>query len=157
MKLRLLCLVAVVTLLFAGVAAAGTHRLRGKVKGDANSRVSLKVIVKRKNGKRRPTRVKSVRFSKVDFICPDSGTTGEKGGSFKSGKVRLIGPRGHRSYGFELDKTTSDGINISVTGTVNRRGTRVRGSIEYTFSETGIGGTPDCSSGNVSFRARRKR
>jgi hypothetical protein len=72
-------------------------------------------------------------------------------------RVKLIGPRGHRSYGFELDKTTSTGINIAVTGTVNRKGTRVKGSIEYTFSEAGGGGTPDCSSGNVRFSARRKK
>ncbi|HEY1357247.1 MAG TPA: hypothetical protein VGF21_02980 [Thermoleophilaceae bacterium] len=44
-----------------------------------------------------------------------------------------------------------------MTGTVNRKGTRVKGSIEYTFSEAGGGGTPDCSSGNVRFSARRKK
>jgi hypothetical protein len=157
MKLKLLALMAVASLLFAGVALGKTNRLKGKVKGDGNSRVSLKLVVKRVHGRRRPVRVRSFKFSKVDYICPDSGTTGQKGGSFKSGKVKLIGPKGHRSYGFELDKTTSDGINIAVTGTVNRRGTKVKGSIEYTFSETGIGGTPDCSSGNVTFSAKRKR
>src|SRR5436190_8808535 len=158
MRLRLVTLVAFVTLLCAAATAlAATNRLRGRVKGDANSRVSLKVVVKKRHGVRRPTAVKPFKFSKVDYTCPDSGTHGEKGGSFKSGKVRLIGPRGHRSYGFELDRTTSDGINIAATGTVNKRGTRVKGSIEYTFSETGIGGEPDCSSGNVRFSARRKR
>ncbi len=157
MKLRLLALVAFATLLLAGAALAKTNRLTGKVKGDDNSRVSLKVTVHRGHGKLRPTGVKPFKFAKVDYVCPDSGATGEKGGSFKSARVKLIGPKGHRSYGFELDKTTSDGINIAVTGTVNRKGTSVKGSIEYTFSETGVGGDPDCSSGNVRFSARRKR
>jgi len=156
-KLRLFSLVALVTLLCAGVAVGKTNRLKGRVKGDGNSRVALKVVVKRRHGKLRPVAVRRFKFAKVDYVCPDSGTTGEKGGSFRSGKVRLIGPRGHRSYGFELDNTTVDGISIAVTGTVNRRGTRAKGTIEYTFSETGIGGEPDCSSGNVRFAARRKR
>jgi hypothetical protein len=157
MKLKLLALAAMATLLFAGVAVAKTNRLKGKVKGDGNSRVSLKVVVKRRHGKRRPTAVKPFKFAKVDYVCPDSGTRGEKSGSFRSGRVRLIGPRGHRSYGFQLDKTTADGVNIAVTGTVNKRGTRAKGSIEYTFSEAGIGGDPDCSSGNVQFVASRRR
>jgi hypothetical protein len=157
MKAKLLALVALASLLLAGAAFAKTNRLRGKVKGDGNSRVSLKVVLKRRHGVRRPTAVKPFKFSKVDYVCPDSGTSGEESGSFRSGKVRLFGPRGHRSYGFQLDKTTADGINIAVTGTVNKRGTKVKGSIEYTFSETGIGGDPDCSSGNVQFSARRRR
>src|SRR5690242_9589006 len=91
MKRGLFSLVALVTLLCAsGAAMAATNRLSGKVKGDSNSRVSLKIVVKKRHGVRRPVAVKPFKFSKVDYICPDSGTHGEKGGSFKSGKVRLI-------------------------------------------------------------------
>src|SRR4051794_39526114 len=115
MRVRLLSLVAVVTLLCGvGVALGKTNRLTGKVKGDGNSRVSMKVVVKRRHGRLRPTAFRSFKFARVDYVCPDSGTSGEKSGSFRSGRVKLIGPRGHRSYGFQLDKTTSAGINIAV-------------------------------------------
>ena len=59
--------------------------LKGKVKGDANSRISLKVVVKRKHGRLRPVGVRSVKVAKVNYSCV-SGTSGEK--SFKSRPVR---------------------------------------------------------------------
>ncbi len=157
MKVRLLALVALLTLTVAGAAIARTNRLTGKVRADGNSRVSLKVVVQRKNRRLRPIRIRSFKFANVDYACRATGTRGEQDGGFRSGRVRLVGRRGRRSYAFQLDKTTTDGVDIAVTGTVNRRGTRVRGSIDYTFSEFGIGGEPDCGSGDVRFAAKRRR
>ncbi len=67
-------------LLAPGTAGAGTtvRTLKGKVVGDANSEVTLKVVLR--NGK--PTRLRALTYKNLDAYCDPDGSLGPEAPQF---------------------------------------------------------------------------
>ncbi|MGH2962977.1 MAG: hypothetical protein ACRDL3_12410 [Solirubrobacterales bacterium] len=110
----------------APAAVAKTHNLSGPVEGDANARISMKVVVK----KGQPKKVKAFAWQGLDGFCDDSfvgeqtGTTSLKTKPFPS-PFRIFG-----SY----DQAASPGDTVDISGTVKRKGKKiVRGLIAVSF------------------------
>ena len=156
MKLKVLALTLTISLVTAAGAMAATTKLTGKVKGDKKARVSLKVVVSKKDGVTGPTRVKGLKFSKLKYTCED-GTTGRKTVKFGSTVVGLVGfPKPF--YLFNINKTVK-GVQLDGSGKLNKSGTRVKGSFGFVFTQKRADGSGDqtCGRSAASFSAKRKR
>jgi len=157
MRLRIFVLALVAALAVASTALAATNKLKGKVKGDANSKVTLKATVKKKDGVRRPTRLRALKLTKVNYKCED-GTTGEKTANLGAMGVGLVGFPKPFPY-FTIDKTVK-GVRYSGSGKLNRKGTKINGRVNLFFVDKrpqpdGSTTEQDCGS-ELKFSAKRK-
>ena len=162
MNLKLPALAIVATLLLAGVAIGKTNKVKGKLTGDANSGVSMKVVTSRKGVAKR---IKSLKFTDIDYEC-QAGPPGERKsltlGSFKikAAYPPDSGPNSALEYTFfSGQKKLADGTTYRVSGTVNKKGTKVKGNVVYSFLQRE---TPTeklfCGTGadGRAFKAKRK-
>ena len=116
-------LLAALALPGTALGAARTYTLKGKVEGDANSAVSVKVVVV--SGK--PRRLKGLTYRNLDANC-DGSPTGELSGS----AGRNVGPSG-----FEFDGSfrwvsypANPSRNVNMFGKVRRRGRLITATLE---------------------------
>ena len=116
-------------LLLPTAATGAVYRLKGKVKGDENGTVSLKVVVKR--GK--PQRLKAVTYRNLDGFCDQDDSVGyetpagERSGSLSgSTSIEFGGAFMGVRYG-------SNPQRVGIFGKVRQRGKRVKATIEVYF------------------------
>jgi len=116
-------------LVLPAAAAGAVHSLKGKVKGDANGTVTLKVVVKRGA----PIRVRSISYSKLDGFCDQDESVGyetpagERSGALKgSARVEYGGAFMAIRYGPNPQRT-------GVFGKVRQKGKKVKATIEVYF------------------------
>lgn len=105
--------VALVALAAPALAPAGTNKLTGKIKGDADSKVKAKVVVE----DRVPVRVEGLKFRKVDFRCPSGQILR---GSVDASSVLRVQKNG---------KFVSESRDIEIDGRVKRRGRKIVGDL----------------------------
>ena len=115
-------------------AAKTTYELEGPVEGDANARVSLKVVVK--DGK--PRAVKGLRYENLDTFCDQDAEVGyETPAGERSGSAgKNEGPRIESDNSFRWVSYPSDpSRSVNVVGKVKRHGKKVTGLLEVFFNE----------------------
>lgn len=121
----MVAMAATATLLLPVGAMAATKTINAVVKGDANSKVTLKFKVK--NGSP-PSKLKSFSFKNVDSPCPDGGEfNGESTSNGLSPMLTFVG-------GNEI----TDTLGFRHSGTVDPKAKRVKdGKIEFAIIEKG--------------------
>jgi hypothetical protein len=121
--------VAAVSTAAAARTEGAVHKLKGKMAGDANSAVSVKVVVR--NGD--PRRLKELEFKRLDAFCGDdpAGELSGKGG-------RNLGP------GVEFDNSFNwfsfpqqpAPRQVNMFGKLRREGKKLGGRLEVLSNST---------------------
>jgi len=146
MRLKILALALVALLALTAVAIGKTNKLKGKVRSDKNSSVSLKVVTN-KNGV--PKKVRSFTIKKVDYVC-DKGRTGEvsaKLGNMRIGNFPLAG------Y-LATKRKTVKGVEYSVSASISDNGRKVvRGTVYLGFTN-GADEDDSCVQKKADFTAK---
>ena len=135
----------VVALVLPASAAGTTYRLKGKVAGDANGTVTLKVVLR--NGK--PQRLKAFAYKNLDGFCNQDDTIGyETPAGQRSGN---LGGSTRIDYGGAFMDVwyAPNPQRVGIFGYVRNRGNRVRATIEVYFNR-------NCKAGG-RFTATRQR
>lgn len=141
-RLVLICCALMVAFALPGTAlgATTTYTLKGKVEGDANSVVSVKVVVV--NGK--PRRLKGLAYRNLNASC-DGSPTGEVSGF--AGKN--LGPSIELGGSFRwVSYPTDPSRFVNMFGTVRRRGRLITATLEVFNNDA-------CSNAKGSVRLRR--
>lgn len=129
-----LCAVAplALLLLFATSADAATVSLKGTVPGDANARVTMKVVKVRGT----PVRAKRIEFKKLDHRCSD-GTVRQL--NVRLGQARILKVGITAKYTFFEGISSPSGLpapnnlnNLFITGKLRRGAAVVRGTVDST-------------------------
>lgn len=140
---------AIGTLLLPAAADAKTKTLKGKVKGDADSKVTVVLTVGKSRRGEIPVTIKKLSFSGVDSTCDR-----EFSGVVRKVPVRPTGT----SYTYDaetLESGASMGSNaFRVTGSITGSRKRGTGTIDL-FSASGQGTFSQC--GEVRFTAKAKK
>jgi hypothetical protein len=129
-----LCAIAplALLLLFATSADAATVSLKGTVPGDANARVTMKVVKVRGT----PVRAKRIEFKRLDHRCSD-GTVRQL--NVRLGQARILKVGITAKYTFFAGISPPSGLpapnnlnNLFVTGKLRRGAAVVRGTVDST-------------------------
>ena len=118
-------------LLLPATAPAAVYKLKGKVKGDADGRVTMKVVVTRGD----PKRIKAFRYRNVDGACDQDESvgyetpTGARSGAF--GGSTSIGFGG----AFMDVRYGPNPQRVGIFGKVRQKGKRVVGTLEVYFDD----------------------
>lgn len=98
----------------AALAPAATKKLEGKIKGDSDSKVTAKVVIKDRD----PVRVNDFKIRKLDFDCGGGGTLQ---GTVEGPEQMIV---------LANDSFESKGNGITVKGKVKRQGRKIGGTVE---------------------------
>jgi hypothetical protein len=119
-------------LLFAVGAEAATTTLKGTVPGDANARVTMKIVKARGT----PVKAKRIEFKRLDHRCSD-GTVRQL--NVRLGQARILKVGITAKYTFFEGITSPSGLpapnnlnNLFVTGKLRRSAALVRGTVSST-------------------------
>ena len=96
-----------------------THKLTGSVAGDANSKLTMKVKVKKGD----PKKVKKFTWENLDGYC-DGTFVGEQSGSY-SGSTPVLGFGDFKLF-TPYDQSTSAEEVVDIFGLVRKKGKRVK-------------------------------
>lgn len=140
--------VLIATAVAATPAAAESHRLEGKIKGDADGAVAMKIVM----GAGKPREARRLRFADLDYSC-ESGASGERTFTAKNVETReQDGKDGHE--GFALD-VFAGGVEWTLSGLVDDSGERVRGLVFLSFTDD-VDGFCSSKPGGSRYSAREK-
>lgn len=154
MKARILAVTAALAVALTAVAVADTKTLTGKIKGDSNAKVTVK-LVKNKNGV--ATRIKSLTIARVDTRCSYDEAGRSNAGpqvtvKFGSAKIEQVSKRNGRPvFGYQAQKRIGD-ATFSLSGRVpSRKGTKVTGTVSSNdaFGDVAFDGTSDRQDGRI--------
>jgi hypothetical protein len=121
----------------AMAAKKKVYELEGSVKGDTNSVVSMKTVVK----KGKSPKVKDFAWSGLDGFC-DGVASGEQSGSFKTTEVatddfRVFGP---------YDQALTDADVVDISGFVKKKGKKVTNGLIAVYFNDGLCSAPPLGS-----------
>ena len=130
-------------LVLAPVADAGkkktkTHKLTGSVVGDANSKLTMKVKVRKGD----PKKIKDFTWENLDGYC-DGTFVGEQSGSY-SGSAPILGVGDFLAFG-PYDQSSAPEEVAQIHGFVKKKGKKVTNGIiavYFNFGSTTCGAPP---------------
>jgi hypothetical protein len=108
-------------------AAAKVYTLNGKVKGDSNSDVSVKVVVR--NGE--PQRLKGLTYRNLDATCNVDGTTTVPAGELSGTGGKNVGPSVEVDNSFRWVSYPDDGARyVNMFGNLKKGGRLIKATLE---------------------------